>query len=108
MAGSGSAGSTGQSKPSTRGETYGRQVFEEANTPERIFSLGVESVSVLIQAHPDNAGRVFIGFDDGVDSNTGIVISPENNISIDLDLDKQNLYGVANNANDEIRFLVTS
>lgn len=106
--GSGSAGSTGQAKPATKGESYGRQVFEDTNNPESIFALGTDSLSVFIQAHPDNSGRIFLGFDDAVDSNTGIVLEAGDTISISLDLDEQNLWGLPVNANDEVRFMVLS
>lgn len=108
MVGSGSASTTGQVKPATKGETYGRVVLESTSSAERIFALSTDSLSALIQAHPDNTDNIFIGWDSDVDSDSGIVLEPGSNISIDVDLDEQNMWAIPASADDELRVLVTS
>lgn len=106
MVGSGSAGSTGQPKPATEGLDYGRQVFETANSAERIFSLNLKSATILIRAHHDNSDDIFLGWDGDVTTTNGTPLEPGDTFTADLDVDKQNIWGVAETANDEVRFLV--
>lgn len=100
-----SVGSNELNQPSTHGADYDSEVLENADDPESI-STGTESGSLILQAHPDNAGRVFVGWDSDVTSNNGFVLAAGDVLSIDIDLSSQQVFVVANNANDEVRFLV--
>lgn len=106
MPGSGSAGSTGQPKPNTEGISYGTETFESANESERIFSLSQQSVTILIRALPGNSGIVYLGWDGDVTVNDGMPLEAGDTFSADLDVDRQNVWGVAASAGDEVRFLV--
>lgn len=106
MVGGGSAGSSGQPRPATSGKSYGREVLESAGDAERLFAIGTDSLSILIQANPDNSDNIFIGWDDEVDSNTGIILEPGDVIGMDLDVENQNVWAVSAAANDDLRFMV--
>jgi len=105
MVGTGTAGSSTQTRPGTRGEDYGREVFENAGEAERVFAIETETTSVFIQAHPDNNDNIFIGWDDNVDSNTGVILEAGAGLSFPVDVSVQNLWAVAAQANDEIRYI---
>lgn len=105
MGASGSADSEGKSVPATSGVAYGREVIESTSSAERIFDLGLETSSVLIQANPNNSDNLFIGWDEDVDSDSGVILEPGDTITIDIDLNVQNVWAIAASSNDDLRFL---
>ena len=105
MGASGSADSEGKSVSATAGVAYGREVIESTSSAERIFDLGLETRSVLIQANPGNSDNIFLGWDGDVDSNSGIILEPGDTITIDIDLNVQNVWAIAASSNDDLRFL---
>lgn len=108
MPGSGSAGSSGQDQPATVGLDYGRQQLESVTEPERVFSLGNKSLSIAIRANPGNSGIVYLGFDGDVSTDTGFPLESGDSISIDMDVNKQNIWAIPDTANDDVRFIVTA
>lgn len=102
----GSISLSGKDTPSTEGVGYGRQVFSTAQDAERIFALGQETGAVLVRANPDNSDDIYVGFDDDVDNNNGFPLQKGESIEMDMDIDKQNLWGYAMSANDDVRFLL--
>jgi hypothetical protein len=106
MAGGGVPSTSGKNKPATSGTTYGRQVLESTTEAERIFSLGIESTSVLIQANPNNSDVVYVGWDNSVDADSGVILEAGTSISLDVDLSQQNVFALPASADDDVRFLV--
>lgn len=105
MAGGASSTTTGKDRPATLGVTYGRQVFESTSDAERIFPLGLETNAIFIQANPDNSDNIYVGWDDEVTSNTGIVLEPGDFFGIGVNLDDQNVWGIPDTADDDVRFI---
>lgn len=95
----------GLEQPSTQGEDYNSTALDSANSPERIFPVGLESGSVIIIAHPDNSGRVHLGFDTDLTTNNGLTMEAGSSISMDINVSQQNIFFVGANAGDEVRWL---
>lgn len=52
-----------------------------AGTAERLIASSTITAEAVIQAHPDNAGNIFIGGSD-VDSSNGYILEPGDSFSI--------------------------
>lgn len=104
MSAQGGASTAGASTPSNEG-TNGVEVLESTTDAERILDVGIETTSVSIRAPSDNAGDVFLGFDEDVDSSDGYPLEPGDAISLDIDISNAPMFAIPNNANDEVRFL---
>lgn len=100
-----STSAEGLDQPSTNGEGYDRTQLANGGEPERIFPVNLESGAIIIIAHPDNAGRIHLGFDDSVDANTGLTIEAGNGISFGLNVSEQPIFFVGPNAGDEVRWM---
>lgn len=96
--------SGGTSSPSTGGN-FDSTTLGSASDPTRVFPVDRETTSIIIQNHPDNTGRIFVGFDDSVDSSTGFLLAAGDTFTIDIDVSEQPIFAVPNNANDEIRHM---
>lgn len=100
----GSFSSGGTASPSTGGN-FDSTTLDSTSDPTRVFPVDRETTSIIIQNHPDNSGRIFVGFDDTVDSSTGFVLETGDTFTIDIDVSEQQVFAVPNNANDEIRHM---
>lgn len=98
-------GITGLDQPSTQGVDFDN--FALDTTAQEIVFSG-DSGSVIIIAHPNNAGLAFIGWDDTVDSGNGFPLEAGSAISFDLDVGQQSIFAMANNSGDRLRFMTTN
>lgn len=92
-------------QPSTEGVDFGRTVVGEASTNEVILSPTESTGSIIIRAEVENAGQVFLGFDDSVDDTNGFQMEAGDVISMDIDALSQPIFVFALNANDAVRFM---
>lgn len=50
-------------------------VIAAAGTPQRLSATSLEVSNIILQWHPDNTGRIFVG-DADVDDDHGVILSP--------------------------------
>lgn len=110
------SGGGGRSQPATEGVEYGRVTFDNdvndpaANQdPETVFNIGEITGAVLVQA-PDgnviaNTSDIYLGWDDDVDETSGIILTPGDTISFDIDASDQNLFAIPEDDSDELRIM---
>lgn len=103
----GGSSSTGGNETATSGPTYGDTTPSSANDATLVFPLGTETESVAIIAHPDNSDKMFIGFDDNLDTSNGFPLESGASLTIDLDVAQQGIYAVAETQGDSVRFIAT-
>lgn len=104
----GSVSTTGKDVASNQGAGYGRKQFVETNDVDNLIDPTLETESVILRAHPDNGGAIYVGWDDEVTTDDGFPLSPGDAVTFDVDNSRQIIYGVADEAGDEIRFIATS
>lgn len=110
-------GGEGRPQPATEGVSYGRVTFnDDVNDPdfdpEVVIPVGDLTGSVLVQA-PDgdvisNNSDVYLGWDDDVDETSGLVLTPGESLSIDINAAAQNLFAIPEDDTDELRFMTTN
>lgn len=103
-----SVSTTGKDVASNEGAGYGRKRFVETEDPDNLIDPTLETESIILRAHPDNTGEIFVGWDDEVTAEDGFPLSPGDAVTFDVDNSRQVIYGVANSAGDQIRFIATS
>lgn len=96
--------SGGASDPATSGN-YDSTTLGDTSDPTRIYPANRETSSIILQSHPDNSGRIFVGFDDTVDSSTGFILESGDTFNIDADMSELPVFAIPNTANDELRHM---
>lgn len=96
---------SGPQPPATDAAGYDVKTFSNANNADQIIAAGTVTGSVIIRTNPNNGGIVYIGFDSNVTTSNGFPLEAGDSISIDIDVDKESLWGVADTANDDVRWL---
>jgi len=99
--------------PATEGEEYGSIPFEAFTpsgsvTPTRVFDPSLDSRSVAMRAPETNSGAIFIGWDNEVDLTNGYPLYPGDPFSVDLNVEAQGIFAVAEVTGDEIRIITTN
>lgn len=95
---------TGKIPPANEVVEQDGHVFDAANSEESLFSLTDEVSSILIQAHPSNAGNIYIGFDDTLTSDNGVVLEAGASLAMEMDTFNQQIYALADNVGDDVRY----
>jgi hypothetical protein len=97
----------GREPPASEGAYSGAIAADSAGDVERVVPEGVETTTVMVQATQPggNSGTVAIGFGEGVDQTSGVLMSDGQTISIDINADAQGLYVHFDTAGDQVRVL---
>lgn len=118
MSGAGGGGE-GRPQAATEGVSYGRVNFDNDvndpavdQDPEVVIPVGDQTGSIIVQS-PDgdtisNNSDIYLGWDDEVDETSGLVLTPGESISIDLNAAAQNLFAIPEDDSDELRFMTTN
>lgn len=96
---------SGPAPPATDSAGYDVTSFSAANDPTEIITSGTVTGSVVLRAIPGNGGIVYIGFNSNVTTSNGFPLEAGDSLSLDIDIDKQPLWGTADTGGDEIRWL---
>lgn len=102
MPGPGGSVSGPDNKVYTNGSN-GSVVFNNTTDVERIVdpTLDASTVAVYVET-----GKLYIGFSDDVDSVNGFPIVAQNGLVLTLDTSVQSLYGIADTAPTDVRWVV--
>lgn len=101
----GSASTTGKQSPSTVGTDYNAETFSDADESQSVFDLETQSGSIIVRAHPDNDGIVYLGWDEEVTTENGFPLEAGDAITVDINVGSQGLFGVADTDGDELRYM---
>lgn len=100
-----SGGSVGaQDIPVNEVDEYDSLEFASANDEQRVFDVDSQTQAIVIAAHPNNSGVVFIGFDDDVTVNNGLPLSAGGHIILPVDASTVGVFAVADTLGDELRY----
>jgi len=77
-------------------------------TPTSVLNTNRATGSVSVRAPDTNIAPVFIGFDDDVTRDNGFPLYPRDAVGLDLNLRQQEIYVVAAEDADEVRYIVTN
>ena len=89
----GGAGTGTPTPANTDGVEYGQ--VDIGTTPEVPFSESQETAFILARSDPNNGDDIFWGWDDSVDSNSGIVLQAGEDLSMGLNVEDQSIYFVS-------------
>ena len=99
------AGSTGtQDVPINEAEDYDRVQFATANDEQRVIDLNDETQVVILVAHPNNSGIIYVGFDDEVTDNTGLPLASGGSTVLPIDASTLGVFALADTIGDELRY----
>lgn len=88
--------------PASEGDTV-RVTFDSANEQELVFPAGVETSSIIIQAHPNNSDLIYVKLTGGDDQAESLVLEAGDSLGIDIDVSANPIYAEALNTADELR-----
>lgn len=93
-----------QDVPLNEAEDYDSLAFTSANNNQRVVDLSDETQVVIIVAHPNNSGIIFIGFDDNVTVTNGLPLESGGSTVLPVDASTLGVFAVADTAADELRY----
>jgi len=96
---------TAKDKPANSGEEYGETTAGSAGDTSLVLGVGTDTSTVSIRAMFDNAGVVYVGFDDSVDATNGFFLEAGDAISLDIDNSNQPIYVHFDTSGDQVRHL---
>lgn len=105
MPGSGNAGGSSNNIPATQGTEYSQELLSNAGEAYEIEDIGDNSSSIIIRAHEQNEGKIYIGWDENVNDSNGFYLKPDDIITIDMDIDSQSIFMYPVNSNEVIMYL---
>lgn len=99
------AGSTtSQEVPINEAEDYDGIGFTSANDSQRVVDLNDETQVVILVAHPDNNGIIYVGFDDNLSTGNGLPLSAGGSTVLPVDASQLGVFALADTVGDEIRY----
>lgn len=98
------------STPATDGRDYGVTVVDGDDAdPTLVMPADLDTGSYLIVADPENGDIVYLGWDDKVETSTGIPLEKGNSFSVDIDNSEQQIYAVAPSGTTlQLRYIATN
>jgi len=105
MPGSGNAGGSSNPVVATKGTEYDQFNLQTGGEAHQVEDIGDTSSAVIIRSHDNNAGKVYIGWDENVNDTNGFYLSPDEFIAIEIDIDSQPIWLYPVNDNEVMMFL---
>lgn len=98
-------GGEGLDQPSTEGD---HGVIQADAAGESYRAVPEQKTGSFIIRAWNNAGVIYIGFNEDVDTNDGFPMEDGDIISIDLDSQAEDVFFYAQNAGDQIRYITVN
>jgi hypothetical protein len=96
---------TNNQTASNKGAGYDGKTLNSTTDPERLVSIGTETRSIAIIAE---TGRIYVGFDDNLDSDNGFPLDEGVSISLDLDVNQEDIYVLPEASGNDVRWIATA
>ena len=100
--------SSSSSDVSNEGAGNDKLDFSSTGSPKRVVPIGTETESVAVIANPNNTGIIFIGFNEDVTSSDGFPLEAGVSLSLDLDVNQDDLHAVADSSGDSLHWIALS
>ena len=89
------------------GAFYGEVILPDENEPTQVSGGDVPTGSLAIRAW-DNVGTVYIGWDSDVDEDNGFPLDEGETLSVDINLDSEDMWILPETAGDSVRIISTN
>lgn len=99
---------TAKDKPANSGQDYGATTAGSAGDTTLILDVGTDTSTIAIRAMHDNAGFVYVGFDDSVDDTNGFFLQAGDAVTLDIDNSNQPVYAHFGTSGDQVRYLAVN